>query len=431
MKHLQRTFSHHMLILVMIAALVTGLSACNSSPEEGITGSGAPILVAAGPMSKPSGNLVVNGTAFDTSSVAVMVNGAPASLDVLVPGQLVQVSGEIGPDGRQLATDVVYDTTIRGLITDRKDGSRNQIPTQEVTVLGRTVAIVPESVVDSALGEGAFNASHPTLQIGQTIEVSGYDNSSGMIEARSVIASDQTTGILSGVIEQLNRVVGLMQLGGTDISFDPAILPVGVGNGDKIQIVTTLSDNDSPTLVAESIRKLLPLPTGQHASINGLLHTVEATEGPVDGTTSATMIVNGQSVSADSTTFCTECLLTSLATDLETTILGVINPEGVFEAETIEQIVPVTMRQEFIITDIAISSRRPVAVGSIFNQDGSALQTLASTVYVDLTNDAEPNFDLSNLRNGDHIIATWRTATDGSDTRFVATIERTLYQGNR
>jgi hypothetical protein len=168
----------------------------------GIDGTG---IMSAGVVSA-FGSIFVNGTEFDTSNAAIIINGEEIgvgdevvrkNLDI---GMVVTVEGTINADGISgIADRVTYTNNVAGPV---ESISSIDATTKEIVVLGQTVIInvITKFKPDSY----GFDGIAPD----DVVEVSGYFDDNGAIRATFIEKTGDITTILeyeiTGLVEDLN-----------------------------------------------------------------------------------------------------------------------------------------------------------------------------------------------------------------------------------
>ena len=172
------------------------------------------------------GSVVVNGSKFDTSNAAVIINGEQIGvgdefvLDNLDIGRVVTVEGTgILDDINAMAVRIIYQDNVRGPIESIQDIDGN---TKELVVLGQTVIVN----VITKLKNTNFN----DLALGDVIAISGYVDDNGDI--RATFLENIVTSIfeVTGVVVNLDTNLKAFMINGLTIDYSAiaAILPQGI-----------------------------------------------------------------------------------------------------------------------------------------------------------------------------------------------------------
>jgi hypothetical protein len=165
---------YHLRGVIFVLFSVSLLISCGSGGGGGMTaggGIGGSGIISQGAVSA-FGSIVVNGTEFDTSNAAIIVNGEEGFGDEFVQenldiGRVVTVEGRINTDESAVADRVVYSTNVNGPVesVNATDPITNE---KEVVVLGQTV------VVNFITKFEPDTIGFDTIAEDDVIEVSGY-----------------------------------------------------------------------------------------------------------------------------------------------------------------------------------------------------------------------------------------------------------------
>ncbi|CAB1073256.1 hypothetical protein D1AOALGA4SA_1807 [Olavius algarvensis Delta 1 endosymbiont] len=206
--------------LVFASLVCLLLAACGGggglNAGGGIDGTG---IMSAGVVSA-YGSIFVNGTEFDTSTAAIVVNGEEVGvgddvvLDHLAIGMVVAVEGRILEDGRAVADRVTYSRNIAGPV---ESISIIDAVTKEVVVLGQTVLVN----VITRYQPDTFGFD--SIAVNDVMEVSGYLDDVGAVRATYVEKIGDTTTILdyeiTGVVENLDNFQNTFMINDLTVDF--------------------------------------------------------------------------------------------------------------------------------------------------------------------------------------------------------------------
>ena len=200
------------------------------SAGGGIDGTG---IMSAGVVSA-FGSIVVNGTEFDTSKAAIIINGEELGvgddfiLGNIEIGMVVTVEGKVSKDGTRVTADrVVYNDNVVGPVESISDIDAT---TKEVVVLGQTVIVN----VITKFKETTFD----TLAPGDVVEVSGYLDDNRAIRATFLEKKGDITSILeyevTGFVENLDADLKTFMVNGLAVDYYSIAdnLPQGVPAAD-------------------------------------------------------------------------------------------------------------------------------------------------------------------------------------------------------
>ncbi|HEY9050777.1 MAG TPA: DUF5666 domain-containing protein, partial [Gammaproteobacteria bacterium] len=175
-------------------AFLAGVIAACSDGGSGFAGIGGSGYIATGSVTG-FGSVFVNGVEFETSSATFEVeNNVNATQADLRIGMVVQVEGTINTDDiTGTATRIYYGDELEGPITDltlNSDGTAKTFKVLGVSVVAKKSVTVFEDV------------TFDTLVDGQVIEISGFYDDSGTIQATFIERKTTPSGIseIKGVV---------------------------------------------------------------------------------------------------------------------------------------------------------------------------------------------------------------------------------------
>ena len=175
------------------------------------------------------GSVVVNGTEFDTSNAAIIVNGEEVGLgdefvvDNLEIGMVVTAEGRINTDGSIVADHVIYSNNVAGPVEGISDIDATS---KEIVVLGQTVIVN----VITRFKETNFSS----LVVDDVVAVSGYFDDNGVIRATFLEKTGDITTILdfevTGFVENLDPDLKTFMINGLRIDYSLIAnnLPAGI-----------------------------------------------------------------------------------------------------------------------------------------------------------------------------------------------------------
>lgn len=226
------------------------LAACGGGGGGGVTAGAAASAYAVGPI-RGFGSIIVNGVRFDDSRAQIEDDeGRGRGRDDLRLGAMVEVeSGKIDDStGRASADRIRIGSELVGVV-DSVSGS-------SFVMLGQTVDVRPETVLDDSLALGA--AGLPALQ-GKVVEVHAiFDAGSGHYVATRIEAED---GVLlfkiRGAISALDTTAKTFQIGTAVINYASvpgADVPANLANGQVLR-VKVKPQQENGQWIATSLRK--------------------------------------------------------------------------------------------------------------------------------------------------------------------------------
>jgi hypothetical protein len=182
---------------LLAAALVCVLFTVSmDTSDAGIQGSGYQFRMTSYGTVSQFGSIFVNGVEYDISGAQIRINGQPASESQLRVGQVVTVKGNVNADATEgAAADVSVASAVVGPLAqvDLAGGT--------LVVLGQRIRLLPDTFLDQTLHLGGLLGLVP----GITVQVSGFPNAAGEIEATRVdLAVGVVTPRIQGVVQALN-----------------------------------------------------------------------------------------------------------------------------------------------------------------------------------------------------------------------------------
>lgn len=218
--------------LIVAAIFSLLLTSCGGGGGGGFAGGGidGTGIMSAGVVTA-FGSIVVNGTEFDTSTAAIIINGAEIGVgdsfvrDNLDIGKVVTVAGWINTDGSARADRVIYSDNVVGPVESISDIDAT---TKEVIVLGQTVIVN----VITRLKETTFDTVAP----GDVVAVSGYLDDNRAI--RATYLEKKIPPILeyelTGYVDNLNAELKTFMINGLEVVYASIAddLPPGIPADD-------------------------------------------------------------------------------------------------------------------------------------------------------------------------------------------------------
>lgn len=239
------------------------------------------------------GSIYVNGVRYDTSNAEIFVEGESKGfgdqvvLTQLSVGMVVRVEGEIEDSQNGTAHKVYFNDDIRGPVESIL--SIDSVPL-ELTVLGK------EIILQDTTQTGGYDLN--SLEVGDWVLVSGFEEVDGRIRATFVTNSDSTAkaNIIGGIIN-LNTITKQFEINGLVIDYQYATL-IGINqlSPDLVVEVTGDLSADHSTLTADKIEHVDVLGAADSADIEleGIIsEKVSDTEIRLDG---VTVIIDAQAV---------------------------------------------------------------------------------------------------------------------------------------
>ncbi len=196
------------------------------------------------------GSVEVNGTKFDTSNAAIIINGVEIGVgDDFVPdnlelGMVVTVEGRMIEDEGLVADRVIYSPNIVGPV---ESISVIDATTKEIVVLGQTVIVN----VITKFEETDFNG----IAEDNVVSVSGYLDDNGVIRATFLEQIDDGTLIfeVTGFVENLDSNLKTFMINDLRIDYDAISSTLSQGIPAENQLVEVEGELVGGELVADTI----------------------------------------------------------------------------------------------------------------------------------------------------------------------------------
>ena len=203
------------------------------------------------------GSIFVNGTEFDTSNAAIIINGEEIGVgDDFVPdnleiGMVVTVEGKINADGISgIADRVTYTNNVAGPV---ESISSIDATTKEIVVLGQTaiINVITKFKPDSY----GFDSIAPD----DVVEVSGYFDDEGKIRATFIEKTGEfTSGLIvevTGFVKNLNFGLETFEINDLTVNYSSIAseLPEGIPAEDLFVEVEGTLDTPGGEVIATKI----------------------------------------------------------------------------------------------------------------------------------------------------------------------------------
>lgn len=214
---------------LLVAALVCLLfTASEDISVAGIQGSGKTYRMTAYGQITQFGSIFVNGVEYDISGARIRINGHPAAESGLRVGQVVTVKGDVNADATEGdAREVSVASAVVGPLAqvDLAGGT--------LVVLGQRIRLLPDTFLDQPLHLGGLLGLVP----GIGVEVSGYPNAAGEIEATRIdLVRGNANPRLSGTVQALNPNAHTFKINSQTVDYG-AVVPQGVlANGATVAV---------------------------------------------------------------------------------------------------------------------------------------------------------------------------------------------------
>ncbi|WP_347332212.1 DUF5666 domain-containing protein [Marinimicrobium locisalis] len=269
-----------------LLAMLLGGCLGDSDSVAGIEGTGSPATVVSGSVTA-YGSIYVNGVHVEIDTADVSVNGAPAGVEDIQLGMVVDVElAELDGD-QAVADEVRYTRLLQGSIESVTESSDAR---KALKVLGQTVIVYDDIQFDGV----AFEA----LSEGVGIDVSGHVDDSDRLVASRVSAAESVTPEVVGVVEALDEQTQRFLINDLWVSFSGSDITGGeLAEGTKVRVSGGVLNEDGLAAEAVSILSRPELEDGTTLSQEGVVGRfgtigdfdvagvrVNASEAELDGT---------------------------------------------------------------------------------------------------------------------------------------------------
>lgn len=232
-----RRWIRRLLGLVPLALLACSAGGGDVADNGGMSGTG----ISQGSISA-FGSIFVNGVEWDLSAATIEIDGVPSTEAGLRVGMIVRVEGDFdaaGQTGRAIA--VRFDDSVEGPI--------NGVPVETIPGLRKSFTVLGTSVVvDSERTRFDGGASFAGLAMDQVVEVSGFVDRAGLIQATRVEGKGVFPGNsqveLRGVVSNLTKQPdgsGIFDLGSVVVRYVPStdfdeLTRSSLSAGDRLEV---------------------------------------------------------------------------------------------------------------------------------------------------------------------------------------------------
>jgi hypothetical protein len=392
--------------MTLLSALGVWLAACNGSgTTAGIEGTGSPSPAAAqGPITG-FGSIFVGGVEYNTSGAQIMIDDQPGAESQLRAGQIVTLQGTVNSDGvTGTATQVVFSGDVQGPVT-HIDTTNNTF-----VVLGQTVQITGSTVFDDNIQPADITGLSTATSF---VEVSGFTNAAGVIEASRVDLQPATGGLqVKGAVQNLNLVTHTFQINGVTVDYSGTNVSTSLANGSSVQVRAS-SVSSGGALVATRVEAApgVAATAKQHADINGIITTF---------TSSASFVVNGVHVTTDANTQLNLHGAT-LASNVKVHVVGQFDSSGNLVAKQVEA-QPDSLAHVAGLVDAVTASSNTLSVL------GVSIVVSSSTSLEDRSSQHLRQFRVSDLHVGDYVEV---DGIESNGTSVAATVLERKNNGNK
>ena len=218
--------------ILLIGITMFALVACGTGDLGGLAGGGiGGTGISVGKITA-FGSVFVNGVEFETSGATITTDGKTAIQEDLEVGMIVAVEGTFNVDGvRGTAKSIKFKDNLEGPVTSTNT-------TNTLMVLGQTV--VADATTD-IYGANSAKITFAAILTGDTVEVSGFVDSTGTIHATYIkVKGSAGEGEieLKGTISELDVTPGTFKIGTLVVDYSSAQIEVtgGLQNGLFVEV---------------------------------------------------------------------------------------------------------------------------------------------------------------------------------------------------
>lgn len=234
------------------------------------------------------GGLRVAGQTWDIAHASILIDGLSATSEQVVDGLVTTVQGTIAPTAMGTADSVVSETRVAGPIT-------SVISTDQLIVLGQSVALTPDTLLD---------VSPVALAAGDTVAINALASANGtLVATRLARRAADLEYVVTGTVSSLDDSRHTFLINALTVDYSgvaPQGFPSGViHDGDLVRVFGSLPGGGT-TLSARSLEFRLAILSGQAGDFIALYgyitRFVSNTDFDVDGvpiTTSAATYMYG------------------------------------------------------------------------------------------------------------------------------------------
>ena len=341
---MQSYFSRALISALCFAFLLIscGGSGGGMTAGGGIGGTG---VISSGTISA-FGSIEVNGTKFNTSNAAVIINGVEIGigdetvLNNLDIGRVVTVEGTgILDDISAAAVRVIYNDNVRGPVESIRDIDDT---TKEIVVLGQTVIVN----VITKLKETDFDG----ITVNDVVAVSGYFDDNSFIRATFLEKIGDITTIfeVTGFVENLDSIFKTFMINGLKIDYSSIAnnLPGGIpADGQFVEVEGKLAVSGEILATNMALADDLSGEDGEEVEIMGFV---------TDEISDFEITVGNQIVQFDANTLFVDGSIEDIAPGVKLGAEGSLL-NGILVADEIEFWLPDQIEVEGIVTEVDLS----------------------------------------------------------------------------
>jgi hypothetical protein len=361
-----KSFHSWRLILSILSAFL--LNSCGDDTQFAGGGIGGTGIISSGTIAS-FGSIVVNGTRFDTSYAAVMVNGEEkgigdsvvrANLDV---GKVVTVAGpgRVG-ENSAIASQVIYNNNLQGPV---EQISRLDHANKALTVLGQPVIVTSLTRFKG----GAID----TINRDDVVAVSGFRDNTGAIQATFLERTGAFTSNMifevNGFVSNLDTDMQTFMIGDLVVNYsqaDTSQLPQGAPSaGQQVEVEGTLGATGGEMLaITVEPADSLASESADEFEVMGIVTTIAAI---------SEFTLGNQVVIVEEGATIVDGALTDITPGVKLEAEGTLI-DGILYAHEIEFWLPDQIEVEGIVTEVISDSQFTVDEQVVFTNDRTVFE---------------------------------------------------------
>lgn len=389
-------------ILILAAACAVASCGGGGEPVAGVDRGGVRVAIVTKGEITGFGSVIVNGVHYDTGGAVITIDGEPGTEQDLSVGAVVTINGVVDKakaDGT--AERIVFDDNVEGRISALDNAAGTAV------VLGQTVKITLDTFFEGEIAAPEIGA----LSTGDAVEVSGFEQADGSIEATLVRVKTAPDRLeVTGVVAQLDTAALTFRIGALVVDYSAAMLedfPAGEpANGDRVEVKGS-QQGAAGELIAESVElksgPISPADEDDEAEIEGLItRFVDATD----------FDVAGQPVTTDGDTRYENGDSGALAEDIRVEVEGVVTGAGTILAREIEFEISSQARLEGPVDAVDGAAGSLTVIGVVVATDGR-------TRFQDRSDQRLRPFSLSDIASGDRVLVAGTEASGSLTAKSV------------
>ncbi len=338
------------------------------------------------------GSVVVNGIHFLTTDTQVSTDDT-ASTDEssLKLGMVVNINGTVDEaTGEISANQIDYSAEAEGMI-------------ESINLVNKSFDVMGQTIIVDSLTEFE-GVTFNSLQVGQSVEISGNRNASDQIVATRVEVSGttETQRKLRGIMSNFDQTNAKFNINNIVVDFSAAQVEGTLADGAEVK-VSANQDTTNSSLMADEVKVL-----NNHDNNNGSEQDEDrAIDGIITQFVSGTDFnVDDQAISTDGATEYSYGQASDLAQGLNVSVYGTINANNTLVASKIRFDSEGDTEFKGMVESVNADTRQVTIMGT-------TIQTDLNTKFKDESSAQVRNFDLSFVNINDRLsIEAFVSSTD-------------------